>query len=149
MHGVGQSQKESACSRASRGADLPRGRRARVRTDVMLRDLNLAALATDERRIEVIASGLPVYGGAQLAIDVTLRSALGRGGEPRPQTHWRDGAAAEDARADKEAKYPEIASGSRCRLVVLALETGGRFSRETVEFLGSCRARRRFQCRRT
>ncbi len=116
-------------------AQICREAGARVRTDVMLRDLNLAALATDERRIEVIASGLPVYGGAQLAIDVTLRSALGRGGEPRPQTHWRDGAAAEDARADKEAKYPEIASGSRCRLVVLALETGGRFSRETVEFL--------------
>ena len=39
--------------------------------------------ATD-RKIEVLAQDLPCYGGAQLAIDVTLRSAVGRNGEARP-----------------------------------------------------------------
>ena len=42
---------------------------------------------------------------------------------------------AEAARADKEATYSEFARGGRCRLVVLAVETGGRLSTETVVFL--------------
>ena len=38
------------------------------------------------------------------------------------------------ARADKEATYPELLSG-RCRLVVMAIETGGRWSSEAVDFV--------------
>ena len=108
---------------------------ARVRSNVFLRNLNVATEPNDRRQLEVIASGLPVLGGSQLAIDVTLRSPLQCNGEPRAQADWCDGATAEAARADKEAKYPELATGARCRLVVLALETGGRFSRELGEFL--------------
>ena len=51
------------------------------------------------------------------------------------QTDWRDEAVAETARANKERAYPELASGNRCLLVVLAIEVGGRFSQETGEFL--------------
>ncbi len=108
---------------------------ARVRSNVFLRNLNVATEPNDRRQLEVIASGLPVLGGSQLAIDVTLRSPLQCNGEPRAQADWCDGATAEAARADKEAEYPELATGARCRLVVLALETGGRFSRELGEFL--------------
>ena len=136
----------SACGRSGRVkaratpiermvAQICREAGARVRINVKLRDLNVNTRASDERQIEVIASGLPVFGGAQLAVDVTLRSALDRCGQPRAQAHWKDGAVAEAARRDKETTYPELADGSRCRLVVLALETGGRFSAETVEFL--------------
>ena len=39
------------------------------------------------------------------------------------------------ARSDKECKYLELVHSGRCRLVVLALETGGRFSDETADFL--------------
>ena len=39
------------------------------------------------------------------------------------------------ARPDKEAKYPEFGTSRRCELVVLALETGGRFSAEAFAFL--------------
>ena len=116
-------------------AQICREAGARVRTNVRLADLNVAVSSRDERRLEIIASGLPAYGGAQLAVDVTLRSPLGSSGWLRGQAHWRDGAAAEAARHDKEEAYPELMSGSRCRLVVVALETGGRFSSETVEFL--------------
>ena len=49
---------------------------ALVRCNVELRDMNLTVPATDEREVEVVASGLPLQHGAQLAIDVTLRSAL-------------------------------------------------------------------------
>ena len=110
---------------------------ARVRNNVRLRDLNVAVPAADERHIEVIASGLASFGGQQLAIDVTVRGVLDRRGEPRSQAHWKDGVTAETARRDKERAYPELVSGGRCRLVVLAIELGGRFSKETAEFLES------------
>ena len=47
-----------------------------VRCNTKLRDMNVAVSAMDERSIEVLASGLPLFHGAQLAIDVTLRSPL-------------------------------------------------------------------------
>eukprot|EP00972_Heterocapsa_arctica_P060164 8874430-Heterocapsa_arctica.AAC.1 len=54
---------------------------ARVRTNVLVRDLNVAGVRPDDgRRIEVIAEGIPLYGGAQLAIDTALVSPLGRDG---------------------------------------------------------------------
>ena len=108
---------------------------ARVQTNVALTDLNVAVPASDERRIEVLAAGLPCFGGAQLAVDVTLRSPLCRRGLPRDGSHWLDGAAAATARVDKQRTYPELCGASRCRLVVLCLETGGRMSAETVAFL--------------
>ena len=78
---------------------------------------------------------LPVIGGSQLAIDMTLRSCLTREGLPRPRSDWQNGVTAESARGDKERKYPELASGTRCRLVVLAIEVGGRFSDDTIYFI--------------
>ena len=38
-------------------------------------------------------------------------------------------------RRDKEMKYPELLTGGRCRLVVVAIETGGRWSNEAVDFV--------------
>ena len=108
---------------------------ARVRTNVKLRDLNMTVPASDERAIEVIASGLPCYGGRQLAIDITIRSAIDRNGCAKPQAYWLDGACLAEPRVDKEEKYPEFAGSSRCELVVLAIEAGGRFSTETQEFI--------------
>ena len=57
---------------------------ARVRTNVMVRDLNVTNVRLlDARRIEVIADGLPVNGGAQIAIDTTFVSPLACTGLPR------------------------------------------------------------------
>ena len=63
-------------------ARVCREARAVVRTNVKLRDMNITVSATDERAIEVLAMGLPLHQGAQLAIDITLRSALTTTGEP-------------------------------------------------------------------
>ena len=57
---------------------------ARVRYNAFLRDMNVHVPANDERRIEVLAQDLPCFGGAQLAVDITLRSVLGSSGEPQP-----------------------------------------------------------------
>ena len=105
-----------------------------MRHNVLLRDMNVSVGASDRRQIEVLADGLPCRRGHQLAVDVTLRSALSCEGAPRPRAHAVNGAVADAARADKERKYPEFADG-RCALVVVAIETGGRWSTEAIEFV--------------
>ena len=51
----------------------------RVKTNVYLKDLNLLEMRVrDDRRLEVVVSGLPLYNGAQVAVDATLVSPLTR-----------------------------------------------------------------------
>ena len=106
---------------------------ARVRFNAFLRDMNVGVPATDTRRIEVLAQDLPCFAGAQLAVDITLRSALTSNGEAQPQAEHTDGAVLSAARHDKERCYPELARSGRCRLVVVGMETGGRWSDEAAE----------------
>ena len=47
---------------------------ARVSTNVMIRDLDIAGSNTDARRLEVVAEGLSIFGGVQLTLDATLVS---------------------------------------------------------------------------
>ena len=53
---------------------------ARVATNVPLSRMNLDAPILDHRTIEVLANGLPLFHGAQLAVDTTLVSPVGRDG---------------------------------------------------------------------
>ena len=46
--------------------------------------MNVVVRADDERAIEVLAAGLPIHHGAQLAVDITLRSAMTAAGLPCP-----------------------------------------------------------------
>ena len=46
------------------------------------------------------------------------------------------------AREDKERKYAELIESERCQLMVVALETGGRWSTEAKEFMDSLAAAR-------
>ena len=55
------------------------------------------------------------------------------GGESQRNAADIDGAVLINARRE-EAKYPELAACRRCKLVV-AIETGGRWSEEAVDFL--------------
>ena len=88
------------------------------------------------RRLEVVADGLPLFGGAQLAFDTTLVSAVRSDGLPRRGCAGRDGAALVQARQLKRRTYPELSGDhGRARLVVLASEVGGRWSEETWAFV--------------
>ena len=100
----------------------------RVKTNSYLRDLNLTGVhTTDERRLEVVVSGLPLHHGAQVAVDATLVSPVGRSGKAHAKTHWLDGAAlARAARKKQEETYPELLHSRRCRLLVAGQEVGGR-----------------------
>ena len=140
----------AACAQAGvlRGRGVPLERAAarvcreagaRVTTNTRLSDLNLEHIARhDDRRIEVIANGLPLWGGAQLAVDTALVSPLTpltSSGQPRRRAGQFTGAALQDARSSKERTYPELLRSRRCRLVVFALEIGGRWSPEATSFL--------------
>ena len=97
--------------------------------------MNIGVSRGDERRVEVFAQDFPCFGGAQLAVDVTLVSALCSSGEPQPHAAEVDGVVLERARHVKEATHPELAASERCRLVVLAIETGGRWSEDAVHMI--------------
>ena len=115
---------------------------ATVRYNAKLRDMDLAVSANDDRAIEVLATGLPLYFGAQLAVDITLRCALASDGTTQPGAARMDGAVCTRAREDKERKYSELLRADRCRLVVVALETGGRWNEESLQFVESLAAMR-------
>ena len=80
---------------------------ARVTTTTLLA-LNLPFVERlDERRIEVIANGVPLFQGAQFAIDTTLVSPLTASGANSTYT----GAALHQARQAKERTFPELTRG--------------------------------------
>ena len=128
---------------ASRGAVLERAcarmcheAGARVQTNVMVRDVNLGPLAPgDGRRLEIVANGLPLWGGAQLAIDTTLISPIRRNGSAQPRADEENGVCLAKARRRKEITYPELVRGRRARLVVVGMEVGGRWSQEAQAFV--------------
>ena len=74
-------------------------------------------------------SRLPIHQGAQLAVDIMVRSPLTSTGLARPGAATSDGVVLVRARADKEAKYFELLQGNRC------LEMGGRCSTEATTFV--------------
>ena len=126
----------AACARSgalrSRGCPLERAAArvcreagARVTCNTLVRDLNVAVARFDDRRIEVIANGLPLWNGAQLAVDTTIVSPLTANGVARSLRDPARPIALQEARRRKEATYPELVGNARCRLVVLGAEVGG------------------------
>ena len=90
---------------------------ARVMENVLLRDMNLNDIsARDSRRVEVVANGLPLWRGAQLAVDITFVSPVRRNGEPQPGASDEDGVQLRVARRRKERTYRELLNSRRCRL---------------------------------
>ena len=59
---------------------------ARVSVNVRVQDLDLfPGPRADNRRLEVVADGLPLFHGAQLAVDTTMVSTVRADGAPRRQ----------------------------------------------------------------
>ena len=111
----------------------------RVTTNVRVQDMDLLPLRqVDNRRLEVVVDGLPLFRGAQLAIDTTMVSPVRSDGTAGRQCATVSGAALDQARRRKERTYPELAQQhGRARLVVLGCDVGGRWSEESRQFLAS------------
>ena len=74
-------------------------------TNVFVRDLDLAVHnSLDSRRLEVVADGLTLLRGVQLAIDTTMESPFRRDGTTRPRAANFDGAAL----LDEGRKLPTV-----------------------------------------
>ena len=107
----------------------------RVTTNTLLTDFIDHIHRQDDRRIEVIANGLPISGGAQLAVDTTIFSPLTTDGQPRRRAGQYAGTTLTETRRRKERTYPEFMRSRRCRLVVFGIETGGKWSEEAASFV--------------
>ena len=98
--------------------------------------MNIDVPVADARRIEVVANGLPLWHGSQLALDATIVSPVTRSGEAHPRADTQPGWAANNAaRRKRRDTYPELTRARRCRLVVIGIEVGGRFGDEAAGFL--------------
>ena len=88
----------------SAGVRICREAGGRVVANAMLREFDLAAPnPRDQRRLEeILVDGLPLFGGAQLAVDTTLVSPLHCDGSPHPRAANEDAvlAAPDDERSD-------------------------------------------------
>ena len=77
----------------------------------------------ENRKLEVVVDGLPLFRGAQLAIDTTMVSPVGCDGTARRQCATISGAALDQSRRRKERTYNELAQPhGRARLVVLGCD---------------------------
>ena len=132
--GLVHSGVEAACSSVQQPACAARPG-LELTTNTLVRDLNVAVSRFDDRRIEVIANGLPLWNGAQLAVDTTIVSPLTAAGEARSRRDPARPVALLEARRRKEATYPELLASARCRLVVIGVEVGGRWGSEAASFL--------------
>ena len=98
---------------------------ATVRPNVFLKDMNVDVSAADGRDVEVLAQDLPCFGGVQLAYHVVQHAEFpGRDHMLRILME----VVLLKTRGDKETPNPELVMSGRCKLVVLAIETGGRWS---------------------
>ena len=96
--------------------------------------MNVDVPLADSRRMEVLANGLPLWQATQAAVDTTFVSPIGW-----PRLHSAGGCGARAGQGGggtpEQTTYPELLAARRCRLVVLAVEVGGRFGTEMVDFL--------------
>ena len=88
----------------------------------------------------MLAQDLPCFGCAQLAIDVTLRSAVGRNGEARPHAAEVDGAVFLQARTYEDIRYLERPGDAG--LLWWQLRRADVGARRWSTSCGSCLARR-------
>ena len=116
-----------------------------MRENVFLRDTTLSSIAaSDGRRLEIVATGLPLHRGVPLGCDASLVSPLHTDGSPWSDADWRPGVAIQRAEEDKDTTYPELVDSDQLRLVTLACETGGRWSKQcldTIRALAHAKAR--------
>ena len=108
---------------------------ASVHEQHLLRNTTLPVDPTDQRRMDLVVTGLPFYNGRLLFCDVTVRSPLTGKGKPHPKAAAQAGAVLARAEKDKLKKYGDVAASPLGELLVLGCETGGRWNDTAVELV--------------
>ena len=99
----------------------------------MVRDFDFASpQRSDVRRLEVVAEGLTLFRGCQLAIDATVVSPRHSDGTHRRRADATDGQVLGEARKLKERTHPELCQAGRACAIGGGHRRGrGRWSQET------------------
>lgn len=93
----------------------------------MLWDVGMPGVGQhDGRHIEIMASSLSYARGVQIAPDCTIVSPLTSEGRPHSGGDRKHGVGLKAVERSKHRSYPELVRSNDLRLVVAALETGGR-----------------------
>ena len=100
--------------------------------NMRLRDAGVPGVR-DDRALEAVAFGLPLRSVPVFA-DITVVSPVQADGAPAHRADTRDGAAANEAENRKRRRYHELVTSPDARLQVIALETGGRWSKDASNF---------------
>ena len=101
----------------------------------MVRDLDVAEPRVDGRRLEIVVDGLPLFSGAQLAVDTTMVSQLHRDGTARRGAALCGEKVLEEARRRKDGRTLSSAGQGVPRGWWSSPPVGGRWSQETAQFL--------------
>ena len=101
----------------------------------MLRRTNITVAPTDQRRLDIVVSGLNVARGLPLFCDVTVLTPLTTSGAARPGTSNRGGALLERAYRENESTYPEVRRSGLGMLYCLGAEVFGRWGAQAIELV--------------
>ena len=116
---------------------------ARVQENVLLRNMSLPGISpADGRVLEIVATGLPLFRGVPLGVDVTLVSPLHADGEPWAHADTVSGVAVRRGEHSKDVTYPELVESDVVRLTTLACEVGGRWGPASADFIAGLAAAR-------
>ena len=108
----------------------------RVQENVFLKHMGIPGVpASDGRRIEVLATGLPLERGIPMAVDATLVSPLHADGTAWAKADTVAGTSIARGETDKRRTYPELVHSPLVKLTTMACEVGGRWSQQCVRIV--------------
>ena len=132
-----KAEEESCGTREDSRADL-QGSRSHGSVQCQTQGHDVAVSSMDDRAIEVLASGLPFHHGAQLVVDITLRSVLTRCGNACNQADRVDGVVLARARLNESMLSCSTGTGA----IWWWASRGGRWSPEALHFVDTLAATR-------
>ena len=102
----------------------------------LLRDIIPGIPSQDNKKLDLVARGLPLYGGLPIIGDASLVSPIGSDGLPRLSADARAGAALRDTQRSHQRTYQELLSHGRAKFLVLGAEIGGRWPEDALSIVG-------------
>ena len=108
----------------------------KAKPNVPIGSLQVAGVdRNDQRRLDGVGWGLPLFDGVKVVMDATIRAPLTSNGLPALNADRVDGSTFVRARYDKKSAYPELHNTHSCRFLTLACGTGGRWSQECEQLV--------------
>jgi len=109
----------------------------------LLRDTGVPVPADDARRLDLVVTGLGVFRGLPLLVDVFCVAPVTGAGQARPGCLTLDGGAVRAAsRRCHVVDYPEVGPSGAGRLLALGVESFGRWGQDALDTVRALAAAR-------